>query len=226
MKNLRENLLYLLLLVPTTTELLETGHFPSTSLDIITDIAMTLVVLALILVSRKKEKKIERLKQEIQQSEMFDTLTGLPLRERFNDDLKFVVQHAKDHRNHLRLVCIDIDHFKTVNEHYGSVMGDDILKNLVQQMKVIVPENRGRLYRLGGDTFALLFSEEATQETETIITNLVTLNASGDKLLDSYQSSITVGTAILSPNDQEHDFWNRAVQDMRQKRKEIEQQAA
>lgn len=226
MKNMKEIMLYALLLVPTTTELLETGHFPATPRDIITDVVMTIVVLALILASRRKKKILQKLKEEIIQIEKSDPLTGLPMRACFNEDLKSAIQKAKDHKLNLHLACIDIDHFKTVNEHYGSDMGDALLQQLVQRIKSIVPDNRGSIYRLGGDSFALLFSEEAEKDITGTITNLVTLSASGNQLLESYESSVTIGTAKLSPNDDNRDFWQRAVQDMRKKRKEIEQDAA
>jgi len=218
MKNMRENLVYGLLLIPTATELMETGHFPVTARDVITDIIMTLVVLAFIIVSRQKTKKIEELEKEVQQTRFIDSLTKLPMREQFEEDLNLAINQAKNNHTDLHLACIDINHFKTVNENYGSDLGDRLLQKITLQMKVVISEDRGAIYRLGGDLFAVLFTEEATRDTERMITNLVTLQASGDKLLETYKSFLSVGTAKLSVNDNGDEFWSRAVQDMREKR--------
>lgn len=218
MKNIKENLIFVLLLVPTATELLENGHFPTLPREIITDLVMTLVVLLLILVTRRRKKTVQKLQKEILRSKEFDTLTGLPMRTRFDENLNVAIQNAKNKQFDLHLTCIDIDHFKNVNENYGSAMGDEILKKLIQRIKSIVPSNSGQLYRLGGDTFALLFSEEAAKDVHAMISSIVTINASGNKLLKSYQSHVNVGTAKLNHNMTGYDLWRQAVNNMRKNR--------
>lgn len=225
MKHIKEKAAYLLLIIPTLTEWLETRHFPSDSRSIITDLAMTALVLFLILLSRKKDKKIKAFREEIKNRQMFDPLTGLPMRERFIQDLDQIIGTNKDVQDQLHLICIDIDHFRAINEEYGSFKGDEILKQLVKRIKAIIPEGKGHLYRLGGDTFGLFFSEREVPEVETIVSDLVTLNASGDKLLESYKSSITIGFSTLSTDQTAEGFWKNSVRDMQQKRNEDKEES-
>lgn len=218
MTKFKERMLYTLLLVPTVTELMESGTLPSAPRDIITDIVMTVIVLVLVVLFNQKKRAIRELKVEIQNAVRFDPLTRLPTRTQFEEDLEISIEHARRNKDNIMLLCVEIDHLKEVNDQYGTVLGDDLLRELVKRIKSIIPDNTGHLYRVGGDTFAVLFAEEALMEKEKIIADLVTLAASGNKLLETYQSSVTIGTSSLESNDRDSNIWYRAVQDMRKKR--------
>ena len=51
-------------------------------------------------------------------------------------------------------VMLDIDHFKNVNDLYGHVVGDQVLKYIVSELYKHMPENN-KIYRYGGDEFIL-----------------------------------------------------------------------
>ncbi len=218
MKNIKEKLIYLALLIPTVTEFIESGRLPSTAHDIITDVSLTAILLVLILVSRKQSKEIQKLEETIKETSSHDPLTQLPLRENFEKDLQQAVSKNLHEEQNMHLVCIDVENFKELNETYGYSAGDDVLIKIVKQIKTIIPENSGQLYRLGGDTFALLYPEVDSKLEEQIVTNLVTLSASGQKILNKYQSSLSSGIAKYKHGDNAEKFWMRAVENMRSKR--------
>lgn len=77
-----------------------------------------------------------------------DPLTGLLNRRAF---LNLAIGRTQVHR----LMLIDIDHFKTINDRIGHDSGDDVLRTLAQAMQRIRP-NGSLAVRLGGEEFALL----------------------------------------------------------------------
>ena len=57
-----------------------------------------------------------------------DPLTGLLNRRAFDEELRWMWRHGKDKPFPVGLLVIDIDHFKAVNDSYGHVVGDQVLK--------------------------------------------------------------------------------------------------
>ncbi|MFQ5544250.1 MAG: diguanylate cyclase domain-containing protein, partial [Nitrospiria bacterium] len=87
----------------------------------------------------------------------FDVLTDLPNRASFQNEFKRAVAHAKRENGKLALLFLDIDHFKLVNDAYGHLMGDEVLKHIA---KCLIELVRGEdlVARLGGDEFTILLS--------------------------------------------------------------------
>ncbi|KVO61435.1 cyclic di-GMP phosphodiesterase [Burkholderia stagnalis] len=87
-----------------------------------------------------------------------DVLTGLPNRHAISEQIKALL--ATDIDNSLRQVGIlflDLDNFKRVNDHYGHITGDRLLKDVSGIINGCLPEG-ATLARLGGDEFLVLFS--------------------------------------------------------------------
>lgn len=81
-----------------------------------------------------------------------DPLTGLLNRRAFLD--RAIGKHGRQ-----RLMLIDIDHFKTVNDRYGHDTGDRVLREVAQAIQSVRPAD-SLAVRLGGEEFALLVPEE------------------------------------------------------------------
>lgn len=94
----------------------------------------------------------------LKKNQLKDPLTGLPNRILFADRLEQATSIAK-RRNRLVGICIlDLDNFKEVNDQYGHMIGDQLLKQVAKRL-----ENNLRigdtLARIGGDEFGILFAE-------------------------------------------------------------------
>ncbi len=91
-----------------------------------------------------------------EQANLKDQLTGLYSKAEFYNRVKQGITFSKRQKGNLRLLMIDIDNFKTVNDTLGHDQGDAVLK----QIAAILRRNV-RAYdvvaRLGGDEFAVLF---------------------------------------------------------------------
>ena len=84
-----------------------------------------------------------------------DTLTGLPNRTMFNDNLQAAISRAARANQSMALFFIDLDHFKQVNDTLGHPFGDSVLREAVRRFTGMVRDG-DTLARFGGDEFVLL----------------------------------------------------------------------
>jgi len=84
-----------------------------------------------------------------------DSLTGLPNRAMFNDNLQHAIARASRSRMPLGLFFIDLDNFKQINDTQGHPFGDSVLREAVRRFSSFIRDG-DTLARFGGDEFALL----------------------------------------------------------------------
>jgi diguanylate cyclase (GGDEF)-like protein len=84
-----------------------------------------------------------------------DAMTGLSDRGRFDDVAGASMKRAIAERRPLSLVLLDVDHFKMINDRYGHVAGDDVLRRIAQALRgSIRPVDQ--VFRYGGEEFVVL----------------------------------------------------------------------
>lgn len=87
-----------------------------------------------------------------------DGLTGVHNKRYLFEQLERELSRANRHRRPLTLVLLDIDHFKQVNDTYGHLAGDQVLKEVAQLAKSrLRPDDV--IARYGGEEFAVLLPE-------------------------------------------------------------------
>lgn len=84
-----------------------------------------------------------------------DPLTKLYNKKYFLDHLANEVAYAKRHQTPLSLIMLDIDHFKSINDQYGHVTGDEALVGVANIMSGLLREE-DVLARYGGEEFAVI----------------------------------------------------------------------
>jgi diguanylate cyclase (GGDEF)-like protein len=84
-----------------------------------------------------------------------DPLTDLPNRWLFKDRLDQALRQAHRHHGIVAMHCVDVDHFKTINDRFGHVTGDHVLVAVARRMQDCLRES-DTLARLGGDEFAIV----------------------------------------------------------------------
>ncbi|MGG7673587.1 diguanylate cyclase [Pseudomonas sp. WC2] len=89
------------------------------------------------------------------QKAMIDPLTGLPNRAAWSERLEHEIKQWQQHGNTLSLAMLDLDHFKRINDNYGHLAGDKVLKIIAT---VLRKRLRGSdfIARFGGEEFVLL----------------------------------------------------------------------
>jgi len=137
-------------------------------------------------------------------SDGLDDLTGVPGNESFRRGLSEGLAVAEGEGACLSVAMVDIDFFKKINDEEGAAVGDAVLKAVADHLAVAV-EEKGTVYRRGGDEFALLMpgveKEEAfllLEEARRTFEGARDLQVGGEKV--SLQVSVSVGLASY-PDD-------------------------
>jgi two-component system, cell cycle response regulator len=111
----------------------------------------------------EQKKKVESLRAEV----MRDGLTGLYNYKSFHYFVNQEYNRAKRYHLPLTLVLADIDHFKTVNDTFGHLAGDEVLRHLSRTLGTSL-RNSDILARHGGEEFGILLIE--TLVTDSLLT--------------------------------------------------------
>ena len=97
-----------------------------------------------------------------------DSLTGLCNRRTFSETLNAQVREAQWLAGAgVALALLDIDHFKSINDRHGHVIGDEVLKHLARCLEAAFKGNDVLVARTGGEEFGLIFRD--TDEVAAMI---------------------------------------------------------
>lgn len=104
-----------------------------------------------------------RSEQAIHQLAFFDPLTGVPNRRLLRDRLEQDIRHARRQGLRAAILCVDLDHFKEVNDSLGHAVGDLLLIEAARRMSRHLRES-DTLGRMGGDEFTAVLAELTTPD--------------------------------------------------------------
>jgi diguanylate cyclase (GGDEF)-like protein len=85
-----------------------------------------------------------------------DALTGLPNRVLFHEHMDAAVAQLGEGQ-HFAVLCLDLDHFKEVNDTLGHAAGDELLRMVAGRLRLCM-RDRDMVARLGGDEFAIVLA--------------------------------------------------------------------
>jgi diguanylate cyclase len=125
------------------------------------EVAERLQGLAERVASMEQEAQGYRDHLEVQrQKALIDPLTGLPNRAAWSERLEYEVNAWHQQGNNLSLAMLDLDHFKRINDGYGHLAGDKVLKIIAN---VLSKRLRATdfIARFGGEEFVLLMPDSA-----------------------------------------------------------------
>ena len=117
---------------------------------------------------------IERLRKQtdaMAQLAHTDALTGLANRRQLIEQLEREFTRAKRYRRPLALLYLDLDGFKSINDQFGHLFGDEILRNIALSMRAVI-RSIDLLARIGGDEFAVLLPETTIKGAVGVATKL------------------------------------------------------
>lgn len=96
-----------------------------------------------------------------------DRLTGLPNRNLFFDRLQHSIEKAARRGEHLAVMFVDLDNFKTINDSFGHQMGDMLLIQVAAQLRACT-RRQDTVSRLGGDEFTVI-AEDIRESSEDVV---------------------------------------------------------
>jgi diguanylate cyclase len=131
-----------------------------------------------------------------------DTLTGLPNRRAFDDEMRRRLAEWKRKRTSFCLVLLDVDHFKTFNDRFGHPAGDHVLQQLAEVFKGSI-RAMDLVARVGGEEFAVVLPDtsgaEGCQATERIRQAVAARSIHYEK--NEFQVTVSLGLALVHADD-------------------------
>jgi diguanylate cyclase (GGDEF)-like protein len=130
-----------------------------------------------------------------------DALTNLPNRTLFREQLEKALRLAK-RTDQLAVLCLDLDHFKDINDSLGHPVGDVLLKEVARRLAGCITEH-DTVARLGGDEFAIVqFCSDCDPSAVAALASHVVEQVSAPYEVAGHQLVIGVSIGIsLAPED-------------------------
>ncbi|MFC6274860.1 diguanylate cyclase [Levilactobacillus tangyuanensis] len=160
------------------------------------------------------QNKDRRIKDRLFQSANWDALTHVQNYAAFDRAIGYQFQQSLEHDHDLSMIMFDIDHFKRVNDGYGHLAGDEVLKQVASQVTDVLQSLDPSLilYRTGGEEFNIILPGYDLEQTRPIagqvfhgVQHLVVTYNEID-----IQVSISVGVSRLVETDHNPlDFYKR-----------------
>ncbi len=172
-------------------------------------IAATLIlaiVFQLIVISRHHRLLLDLLEQQClsDQQARHDPLTGLANRRALLEHFSSLARHS----THVRLMIIDIDRFKSVNDRHGHDVGDEVLRAFSQLLAHHAREEISAA-RIGGEEFALLGSSKVL-DAAIALQLLVEIRSAPMPHGEQVTASIGVADGIAATPDDWDDLYGKA----------------
>ena len=146
--------------------------------------------------------ELRQAEQRAQQMAHFDALTGLPNRTQFNQALSGLFNTHQD-GDHIALLLLDIDHFKSINDMHGHPVGDAFLRLFAARLTSVVSSSglggcQPVVARLGSDEFAIAVSGGDACDHAVRLAELLILTLSEPLVTDGTElpCAISLGIAL------------------------------
>ncbi len=129
-----------------------------------------------------------------------DDVTGLYNQRRLFKDLAIQAKKNKTTNLPFSVMFIDIDHFKSVNDGSGHLVGSQLLSDLAKRLKDVL-RTSDTFYRYGGDEFVIIFPGVSTSDGlkigKRILKKIKEKPFKVDDLKDSFNLSVSIGLATF-----------------------------
>jgi diguanylate cyclase len=155
--------------------------------------------------SKNEISNLQQSLEAIRAESLTDPLTGLGNRKYFDRMIEMAVQSALANGEPLSLLMFDIDHFKSFNDSYGHLTGDQVLRLVGMSLKQTI-KGQDITARYGGEEFAVVLPNTALRQALTVADHIrraimakeLKKKSTGEIL---GRVTISVGVSMLKPGD-------------------------
>jgi len=162
-------------------------------------------------------QEVEALRDELEhtrQQVTLDALTGLKNRRAFETALQDACSHANTPATPLSLLLVDIDHFKVVNDTYGHLIGDKVIRSVGALLSANI-KGKDTVARMGGEEFSVLLPETPLVNAERVGEALrAAIERSRLTRADTGETvgrvTVSIGVTVYRPGESNDNFMERA----------------
>jgi diguanylate cyclase (GGDEF)-like protein len=145
---------------------------------------------------------------------MRDDLTGIGNRRAFVTHSQLLIRKAK--AGTLGLILLDVDGLKQLNDTCGHQAGDELLEKLAHHV-----DAKGKIYRIGGDEFAILVDRSVGQHMTTLMQALEPFIATFQACGHAHEVRVSFGSTSNRENEKFQDLFRRADDSLIQHKRQV-----
>lgn len=130
-----------------------------------------------------------------------DPLTGLLGRRLLDKIMMNQIEIAKATESNCTLIMCDLDHFKSINDHYGHLAGDAVIRNFAALLQKNLRKS-DFIFRFGGEEFLILLPSSEYAEAKSVAENLCLQAASQNVIFENQiiTYTVSIGTIAIDTN--------------------------
>jgi diguanylate cyclase (GGDEF)-like protein len=143
-------------------------------------------------------------------SAFIDSLTGIKNRTAFDCNFSRDIEYSHRKQSDLSLIVLDIDFFKRINDNYGHIVGDAVLRQVAQNVEQTI-RSSDALYRYGGEEFAIVLN--GTDEAGALLLAERIRQNVANLVIDSLKEvhiTLSLGVAVLQADERSEQLFIRA----------------
>ncbi|MFJ7567758.1 diguanylate cyclase [Herminiimonas sp. NPDC097707] len=154
---------------------------------------------------RESQQQLQITNLELQRLTNTDGLTGIANRRYFDDYLSAEWKRARRDQKPLSLLLLDVDDFKSYNDHYGHVAGDMVLKTVASSLGTCAMRSADLYARFGGEEFAVILPDTdidgAVIASQKICSAMEALAIPHAFTIAGDFISVSIGAATFTPQE-------------------------
>lgn len=108
--------------------------------------------------------ELKRTQQDLDYLAHHDTLTGLPNRLMYHEQVERAIRRARRNGSQMAILFLDLDRFKYINDTLGHPVGDQVLSRAAHMLQDAI-RDKDVLARMGGDEFTVLLEDLVSPES-------------------------------------------------------------
>ena len=163
----------------------------------------------------KAVREVTETKDRLRQLAYYDSLTSLPNRRLFTEQLDLLLRLAKRNKEMLALLFLDLDNFKRINDSLGHSAGDLLLREVGKRLSACVRDSdvvahyvesnaRIDVSRLGGDEFTVVLNQLDSTESAGVVAQRLISALIKPMIIDGHELVVTPSIGIaVAPQDAE-----------------------
>jgi two-component system cell cycle response regulator len=154
----------------------------------------------------KLVKRLNEAQTNLKHMAVTDELTGLRNRRYIIERLEEEFQRSKRSGQPLGLIMLDIDHFKQINDEYGHLFGDVVLRVVATRIRSTLRKH-DLVGRVGGEEFLVVCPDSALEETVVVAERIRTI-VDGETIGDGVNQvrvALSAGVTLMESRDDTSD---------------------